>query len=56
MEGLKDDVLRMLAGGRAVVNVRTFYVLIHLDYLGHDAEMEEVFIPNYEVATAYEVW
>jgi len=68
LDGLKDDVLRMLAGGRAPVNVKTFKndlsiirnknealtALIHLGYLGYDGERQEAFIPNFEVAAAYE--
>lgn len=67
MEGLQDDVLRMLAGERVEVDVLTFQndlsiieskdealtALIHLGYLGYDEEYQEAFIPNYEVATAF---
>ena len=28
--------------------------LIHLGYLGYDADRKSAFIPNYEVATAFE--
>ena len=28
--------------------------LIHLGYLGYDAEYKEAYMPNYEVATAFE--
>ena len=28
--------------------------LIHLGYLGYDAERKTAYIPNYEVATAFE--
>lgn len=66
--GLKDDVLRMLAGGRADVNVMRFQndlgsiaskddaltALIHLGYLGYDGENQEAYLPNYEVATAFQ--
>ena len=66
--GLKDDILRMLSGGRVEVNVNTFKndlsiigskdeaitALIHLGYLGYDVEMEEAYIPNYEVGLAYQ--
>ena len=66
-EGLKDDVLTMLAGGKADVEVGTFRndlsditskdealtALIHLGYLGYDAEDLSAYVPNYEVASAY---
>ena len=29
--------------------------LIHLGYLGYDADRKKSFIPNYEVATAFEL-
>ena len=62
-EGLKDDIIKMLAGGRCPVDttgfsndmhdVRSkddvFTVLIHLGYLSYDCEEEECFIPNKEV-------
>ena len=67
-EGLKDDILKMLAGGRVRVNTNTFQndfstvaskddaltALIHLGYLGYNADRKSAFIPNYEVATAFE--
>lgn len=67
-EGLKDDIITMLAGGRAEVRTNTFKndlqeihskddaltALIHLGYLGYDEDEGEAYIPNYEVATAYE--
>ena len=63
-EGLKDDVIRMLAGERCLVDptgfqndmsvVRTrddvLTVLIHLGYLSYDWDKEECYIPNREVA------
>ena len=63
-EGLKDDVVRMLAGGRCKVNptkfqndmsiIRSkddvFTVLIHLGYLSYDWHKSECYIPNKEVA------
>lgn len=62
-EGLKDDIIYMLAGGRCSVNttgfsndihdVRSkddvFTVLIHLGYLAYDKSERECFIPNKEV-------
>ena len=47
--GLKDDIMTMLAGGMVRVNT-----LIHLGYLGYDSDKKKAFIPNYEVATAFE--
>lgn len=62
-EGLKDDIIYMLSGGRCEVNTTNFgndfnivkskdevlTVLIHLGYLAYDLEEEECYIPNYEV-------
>jgi len=66
--GLKADVMTMLAGGKVRVNTNTFSndlsvigskdnaltALIHLGYLGYDADRKKAYIPNYEVATAFE--
>ena len=66
--GLKDDVLTMLAGETVSVNTETFQndlstvsskddaltALIHLGYLGYDYEEGCAYIPNYEVAKAYQ--
>lgn len=62
-EGLKDDVLSMMAGESVSVNTRSFVndmvtlnskddvltLLIHLGYLGYDFSHECVFIPNNEI-------
>jgi hypothetical protein len=63
-EGLKDDVVQMLAGERCKVNPTKFQndmsvihskddvltVLIHLGYLSYDWRKSECYIPNKEVA------
>ena len=63
-EGLKDDIIYMLAGGRCKVNPTKFQndmaiirskddaltVLIHLGYLSYDWRKDECYIPNKEVA------
>ncbi len=67
-EGLKDDIVKMLAGGKVYVNTDTFQndfstisskddaltALIHLGYLGYDREEGSTYIPNYEVKKAYQ--
>lgn len=67
-DGLKDDVLKMMTGRGVPVKVNSFQndltiirnkdetltALIHLGYLGYDADLEEAYIPNYEVETAFE--
>ena len=66
-DGLKDTVIELLSGTHKEVNTQTFTndmttfssvddvltLLIHLGYLGYDFATEEVFIPNYEVATEF---
>ena len=63
-DGLKDDILVLLAGGRVKVNTTKFQndmsniqrkddvltVLIHLGYLSFDWRKNECYIPNLEVA------
>ena len=63
-EGLKDDIIRMLAGESCKVNPTKFQndmsvicskddvltVLIHLGYLSYDWKKNECYIPNREVA------
>lgn len=62
-DGLKDDIIKMLAGGRCSVNTTgfnndlhdirskddVFTVLIHLGYLSYDEDEQECYIPNKEV-------
>ena len=63
-EGLKDDIIEMLAGGRCLVDPTKFQndmsivrsrddvltVLIHLGYLSYNWRKDECYIPNREVA------
>ena len=63
-DGLKDNVIQMLGGGRVKVNTTKFQndmsvieskddvltVLIHLGYLSYDRNKSECYIPNKEVA------
>jgi len=67
MDGLKDAVIRMLAGGSVEINTGTFAndmttfaskddvltLLVHLGYLTYDSECCTVSIPNREVAQEY---
>ena len=62
-DGLKDDIIRMLAGEHVYVDTTEFTndmhivrskndvltVLIHLGYLAYDEDEQECFIPNKEV-------
>ena len=62
-EGLKDNIINLLAGGRSKVNPTKFQndmsiirskddvltVLIHLGYLSYDWRKDECYIPNKEV-------
>lgn len=66
-DGLKDVVVKVLAGGRCSVNTDTFEndmtsfksrddvltVLIHLGYLAYDGDKKEVYVPNEEVRTSF---
>lgn len=66
-DGLKEDVLSMIAGERVPVNTGSFIndmatfrtkddvftLLIHLGYLGYDGANKCVFIPNGEVRSEY---
>ena len=63
-DGLKDDIINMLGGGRSKVNPTKFQndmsiirskddaltVLIHLGYLSYSWQKSECYIPNKEVA------
>ncbi len=62
-DGLKDSVALLMDGGRLKVNINKYQndmtsfggsndvlvMLIHLGYLGYDADTKEVFIPNNEL-------
>lgn len=66
-DGLKDDILSMIAGEKVPVNTGSFSndmttfhseddvltLLIHLGYLGYDAIHKCVFIPNNEIRGEY---
>ena len=66
-DGLKDDIVMMLGGGRCKINPRTFQndmtdfkckddvltLLIHLGYLSYDIVEKEVCIPNSEVEAEF---
>jgi ribosomal protein S8 len=67
-DGLKDDIVAVLSGGRCPVNILDFEndmtsfkskddvltVLIHLGYLAYDEETKEAYVPNEEVRSAFE--
>ena len=67
-DGLKDDIVEMLGGEQVKVNTRSFQndmrnfsakddvltLLIHLGYLGYDAETGKAFIPNREIIEEFE--
>ncbi len=67
-EGLKDDVLRLLAGDSCPVNTKNFQndlnvinskndiltILIHLGYLSYDRDASTCRIPNKEISIEFE--
>lgn len=67
-DGLCEDIVRMLGGGRISVNTRSFRndmrtfktkddiltLLIHLGYLAYDSKEKEAFIPNKEIIEEFE--
>ncbi len=67
-DGLRQDIVQMLGGGRVTVNTYSFQndmqnfktkddvltLLIHLGYLAYDSETSEAFIPNKEIAGEFE--
>ena len=66
-DGLKDTIIELLAGGKAVVDTTTFSndmitfetrddvltLLIHLGYLTYNFDTKEVSIPNYEISEQF---
>ena len=66
--GLKDDIITMLSGERVMVDTESFQndlseiyskddaltALIHLEYLAYDKNMLSAYIPNFEVAKAFQ--
>ncbi|MCD8365895.1 MAG: ATP-binding protein [Clostridiales bacterium] len=68
MDGLKDAILMMLGGQRVQTDINTFQnditsfenkddvitLLVHLGYLAYDQKKKEVYIPNKEVAEAFQ--
>ncbi len=69
LDGLKDAVVSMLGGQRVEIDTLGFQndmismnnrndvltLLIHLGYLAFDSEMDEVYIPNLEVADSFKI-
>jgi len=67
-EGQKEDILKMLEGDRVSVDINSFQndfslinskddaltALIHMGYLGYDVERKKAYVPNFEVATAFQ--
>ena len=67
-DGLKEDIVQMLGGEYVRVNTLSFQndmrnfrtkddiltLLIHIGYLGYDAETKEAFIPNKEIIGEFE--
>lgn len=67
IDGLKDALLRMLAGFRVKIDIRNYAndmvtfrgcddvltLLIHLGYLAYDMNTEEVYIPNKEISKEF---
>lgn len=66
-DGLKDTIIELLAGGKAIIDTTTFSndmvtfetrddvltLLIHLGYLTYDFYTKEVSIPNYEISEQF---
>lgn len=66
-DGLKDEIIRMLTGGRCKINPNRFQndkvsfqskddiltLLIHLGYLAYDMNQTEAYIPNEEIRSEF---
>lgn len=66
-DGLKDTIIELLSGGKAVIDTTTFTndmvtfntkddvltLLVHLGYLTYDFYTKEVSIPNYEISEQF---
>ena len=66
-DGLKDDIIRLLAGESVSINYDKFQndmttfkskddvltLLVHLGYLGYKQDQKKVYIPNKEVSSAF---
>ena len=66
-DGLKDTIIKLLAGEKAVIDTTTFCndmvtfhdkddvltLLLHLGYLTYDFFTKEVWIPNYEISQQF---
>ena len=66
-DGLKDTIIELLAGQKAVIDTTTFTndmvtfntkddvltLLIHLGYLTYNSDTKEVSIPNYEISEQF---
>lgn len=67
-DGMRENIIQMLGGGRIAINTRSFHndmhnfklkddvltLLVHLGYLAYDAERKEAFIPNKEIIEEFE--
>ena len=66
-DGLKDTIIELLAGQKAVIDTTTFTndmvtfntkddvltLLIHLGYLTYNSDTKEISIPNYEISEQF---
>ena len=66
-DGLKDAIIQMLGSGRCTIDTSSFTndmttfqtkddvltLLVHLGYLGYNAEKQQIFIPNEEIRSEF---